>query len=85
MFMLASTWMHGHPGLFVDDDQIVVFVQNRQRNRFRFGLDLFGWWFCDFDFVSRSHRLVGSRGRAAETNKAGVDQLLNARSREFRK
>jgi hypothetical protein len=73
VFTLTRARMNCHAGCFVDDDQIVIFVQNLQRNRFRLRFDLFRWWFCDFDFVSGSDRLVRSRRCATDTNKAGAD------------
>src|SRR6476469_1158407 len=64
--------MHSHPACFVDDDQILVFIQNRQRNCFRLGLDFFGWRFSDFDFISKSHRLVRPHGCTAATTNLNV-------------
>ena len=41
VFAVTRAGMNGQACRFVDDDQIVVFEQNLQWNRFRSGLDFF--------------------------------------------
>src|SRR5262249_41225836 len=77
--------MNCHAGCLVDDDQVVVFVENLQRNRFRPGLDpLRGGW-IHLNLAAGWHKVGSSRGPAIETNESGADQLLDPRARQFRK
>src|SRR5215471_1453563 len=77
--------MNCHAGWLVDDDQVVVFVENLQRNRLRPRLDPLQWRLSHFNLVAGSHKVARSRGRAIKTNETGADQLLNPRARQFRK
>ncbi len=76
--------MHGHAGGFVDGDDVVVFVENLERNRFGFGAD--GRALDDFesDFfaaVKMERAFLG--GVAIDLDEAGHDQFLDASSAEL--
>jgi len=65
--------MNRHAGRLVDDDQIVVFEENLQWNRFRSGFDFFRRRIGEFDLVACSDNVVWPGGRTVETNEAGVN------------
>lgn len=73
VFAVTRARMDCQARWFIDDDEVVVFVEDLQRNRFGCSFDFFRWRLCEFDFISRSHRLVRSRSCATDTNKAGAN------------
>jgi len=84
VFAVTCSRMNRHARRFADDDQIVIFEQSRQWNRFRSGLDFFRSWIRKFNLIACQYKLAGWDGCAVKTNEAGANQLLDARAREFR-
>src|SRR5439155_5377227 len=68
VFAVTGAGMNGHPSRFVDHDEIVVFEQNLQWNRFRSGLDFLRRWISEFNLIACSYNLVWACGCAVETN-----------------
>ncbi len=58
---IARAGMHHHSGRLVDHEQIIVFEQDRERDRFRLRLDLGRRWNFDLNDIIRAHRLTGAR------------------------
>src|SRR5262245_5088698 len=73
VFAVTRSWMNRHASGFVDDDEIGVFEQNLQWNRFRSGLDFFRWRIRELNFIACSYKLVWSGGCSVETNQAGTN------------
>src|SRR5437773_3476566 len=73
VFAVTCSRMNRHASRFVDDDQIVVFEQSLQWNRFRSGLDFFRSWIREFNLIACSYKLVRSDGCAVETNETGAN------------
>ena len=70
---MTGTGMNDEPGRFVDDDEIVVFEENVERNRFRPGVDLFRRRFGDFDLITGSQKLPWPSSGAVEADEADAD------------
>src|SRR5437868_3286694 len=64
VFMMTRTGMNDEPGRLVQDDQIVIFINNVERNRFRTGGDFFGWRFDQSYRVTCSEQISWPRGLA---------------------
>ena len=74
--------MHRHAGGFVDDDEIGVFVDDVERQRF--GLWRCGFWRRESDLVARAGARFVLRmrdRRAVHAELACADQALNAGTR----
>src|SRR5437870_43558 len=72
--------MDDHAGRLVDDDEIAILIDDRQRKRFwsRRRVDRLGD--VDRDFLSRPDRLVRFGGAPAHANVALFDEPLNLRA-----
>src|SRR5437667_11772891 len=81
---MTGTGMNDEPGRFVDDDEIVVFEENVERNRFRPGVDLFRRRFGDFDLITGSQKLPWPSSGAVEAVEADADLLLDSGAGMFR-
>jgi hypothetical protein len=46
---MAGGWMNDDIRRFIENEEIVILVQNIQRNGFRFGLCRLGRWYDDLD------------------------------------
>ena len=58
--------MHDHAGRLVDDDEVAILVEDRQRQRFRLRRRLDGSGTSIAIVLPGLHRLVGLRGRAGD-------------------
>src|SRR5438874_13297492 len=85
VFVVTRARMNRHASMFVNDDQIVVFEQNLQWNRLRFGLDFFWRRISEFNLIACSYNLMWPGDCAVQTNEPRANQLLDTRTREFRK
>jgi len=85
MFALTGARMNCHASRLVDNNEIVVFEENIQRNRLWSDVDLLRRWLDEINLVTGSDNLPWSTGSAVEPNEAAPDQLLKARPRIFRK
>ena len=68
VFVVTRARMNRHASGFVNDDQIVVFEQNLQWNRFRSGLDFFWRRISEFNLIACSYKLMWAGDCAVETN-----------------
>ena len=80
----AGAGMDGHAGGFVDGDDVVVFVEDIERNGFGFGADgrALGDFETDFFAAVKMERAF-LRGVAIDLDEAGHDQFLDAGAAEF--
>ena len=81
----ARASVHDHAGGFVDGDDVVVFVEDLERNRFGFGTDgrAFGDFESDFFAAAKVQRAFLG-GVAIDLDEAGCDQFLDASAAELR-
>src|SRR6516225_6033718 len=82
---IACAGMHGHSRGLVDGDDVFIFVQNFERNRFCLCGDRWALAYRDGDFFAAA-KPHGALFRCAVVyqNKSGVNQLLHASTAEFR-
>ena len=78
---MTSARMNNEAGRFINDDEIVVFEENLQRNRFRLIVDLFGRWFTEVNFIPVADEIARPCGCPVERNESSTDQLLQAHAR----
>jgi len=83
MLPLAGAWMNNQTGRFIDDDEIVVFEKDLQRNRFRLMVDLFDRRLGQFDFIAGADEVPRSRGCAIASDEPCPDQVLESRAGVF--
>ncbi len=77
--------MHHHSGRFVDGHQRVVFIQNAQRDGFRFGPQGSQFGGCNIDRIARPQHARRPHSRAIHQRSSAFDPLLYARPAEFGK
>jgi hypothetical protein len=85
MFALTGARMNRHASRFVDDNEIVIFEENIQRNRLWLDVDLLQRRLDEINLVTGSDNLPWPTGSAVEPNEPAPDQLLKARPGIFRK
>jgi len=73
---MARAWMYDEPGRFIDDDDILVFEQDFERNRLRLIIDLFEQGLGQLDFIAGAHEITSPGCGVVERNKSGANQLL---------
>ncbi len=85
--LIAIAWsgVNDETCRLVEDDQLLVFVKNRQRDRLRFGVIINGWRHVETDHLSETEfcRWLHN-GRAIDRYPAGLDQGLDAAARHLR-
>ena len=72
--------VHHHPARLVDDDEIGVLVENRERDILRFGRCRGGRGNDDGNAIAGLHRQIGTRLAALDAHVALLDQPLYRRS-----
>ncbi len=85
MFALTCAGMNRHASRFVDNDEIVVFEENIQRNRLWSDVDLLQRRLDEINLVTDSDNLPWSTGSSVDPNEPAPNQLLKARPGIFRK
>jgi hypothetical protein len=85
MFALTGARMDRHARRFVDNNEIVIFEQNIQRNRLWPDVDLFRRRLGKINLVTDSDNLPWPTGPPVEPNEPAPDQLLKARPGVLRK
>jgi len=80
----SGAGVNGHAGGFIDDDDVVVFVENVERDGFGLGDDgrALGRFESDF-FCAANVLRAFSCGSAIDEDEAGFDEFLNAGAGEF--
>ena len=73
MFALTGARMNRHAGRFVDNNEIIVFEENIQRNRFWLDVDFFRRRLDEINLVTGSDNLPWSTGSAVEPNEPAPD------------
>jgi hypothetical protein len=85
MFVLTGARMDRHASRFVDNNEIVIFEENIQRNRLWPNVDLLRRRLGKINLVTDSDNLPWSTGPAVKPNEPAPDQLLKARPGVLRK
>ena len=75
--------MHYDSGGLIDDGEVIVFVENLQRNRFRSDGERLGRRNFNFYFFSGFDAMRRLRGDAVDVHSAPGDEFLKARSAEI--
>ena len=74
--------VHHHPRRFVDHDQVVILIEDRQRQRFRLRRRVDQLGHVDGDLLCRFDRLVRLRRLPGDQHVAVLDQALDLRARQ---
>ena len=78
---MTSARMNNEAGRFIDDNEIVIFEKDLERNRFRLIVDLFGRRLTEFNFIAVADEIARSCGCSVERHESSADQLLQSRAR----
>ena len=73
--------MHDQAGRFVQDEKIIVFKKNFERDRFRLIVDLFQRRLAKIDMIAGADEIARPGPFAVAANEATANQLLKARTR----
>ena len=76
--------MNDHPLRLVDDNDIVILINDVQRDIFRFHCRMFGLPFFDPDDISFTKRISRLDCGIVYTDLSGTDQGLNMRTTHIR-
>lgn len=85
VFALTRARVNGEASRFVDNDDVIVFEEDIERNRLRLDVDLLHRWLAEINFVTASNDLPRPGGLLVESDESAADQLLKPRSRIFGK
>ena len=85
MFALTGAGMDRHASRFVDNDEIVVFEENIERNRLWPNVDLLRRRLDEINLVTGSDNLPWPTDSAVKPNESAPDQFLKARPGILRK
>src|SRR5947207_450167 len=72
---LTGPGMNNESGLLVNHDQVVVFVNDLERNRFGHSVDLFRRRLVDFNAIVGANEITRPGGGAVERHEVVSDQL----------
>jgi hypothetical protein len=78
--VMSCRRMDDHPRRLVDDDEVGVLVEDRQRQRFRLGRRLRELRDINDDLLAGLHRLVRLAAAHADPDVTLLDQALNLRA-----
>jgi len=82
--MDAGAGMHYHPGGLIDRDQIVVFIQDAERDVFRFGAQRRRVGGLHLDGVFSTNQVRSPALGTVDAHAPAPNPLLDARPAEFR-
>ncbi len=85
MRLIARAGMNDEAGRLIDDEQIIIFEQQMQRDFLRLRLNLFQRRFDQPNDIAGVNFLSRARLLFLPGNGAGADQILQARARKLRK
>ena len=85
VFALTCTRVNGKASRFIDNDQIIIFEENLERNRLWSDLDLLERRLAEINLVTGSDNLPRARPLLIEPNEPAANQLLKTRPGIFRK
>jgi len=74
---LTGARMNGKSGRFIDNDEIVIFEEYLEWNRFRPDIDLLYWWLPKINFVTAPDNVPRSGNLLVDPDEPAADQLLN--------
>ncbi len=75
--------MHSHTSGLVDGDDVVVFVENIERNGFGFGAEWRTRLDLDLDALACAQAVRTFRGLRIDEHQPGFDQLLDSGASQF--
>ena len=78
---MTSARMNNEPSRLIDDNDVLVFEKNIERNRFRLIVDLFERWLAEVNFIAIADEIARPRGGPVEPHESSTDQLLESRAR----
>src|SRR5215468_6534439 len=73
--------VNDHPRRLVDDDEIAILKEDRQRQRLGAGLRIDWFGHVDGDVLPGFHRLIGFRATSIDADVTVPDKTLDVRSR----
>ncbi len=79
VFALTCARVNGEAGGFIDNDDVIVFEENLERDRLWLDIELLHRWLSQINFVAASDNLSRPGGLLVEPNEPAADQLLKAR------
>jgi len=74
----------GHSGGLIDDDEIVVLVENVERNGFGFGFERQAWFGLDGNAFGTLESLTGLCGVTVDEDEGGIDEFLDTGTGQVR-
>ena len=81
--MMARRGMHDHAGRFVDHDEVIVLVDDLERDLLAGGRDFVGLGDVDLDDVPHRHTIGRIRRFAIETYEVTLDEARRRRAAEI--
>ena len=75
--------VNGHTGGLVDDDEVVVFVEDVERDGFSFSFERCAWFRLNGDALAATEFLARLGRLAIDENEAGIDEFLDAGAGKF--
>ena len=75
---VTSARMYDQTGRFVQDEEIIVFKKNFERDRFRLIIDLFRRRLAKIDMIAGAHEIARPGRFAVTANESAANQLLKA-------
>lgn len=75
---VTSARMYDQTGRFVQDEEIIVFKKNFERDRFRLIVDLFRRRLAKIDKIAGAHEIARPGRFAVTANESAANQLLKA-------
>src|SRR2546428_10872015 len=81
VLFVTGAGMNNQAVRLVDDNEIVVFEKDVERDRFRLIVDLLRRGFGQFDFVAAAHEIARPRRGAIASHESAPDQLLQPGAR----
>src|SRR5712675_172747 len=76
---IAGACMHGHAGRLVDGQDVLVLVENVERNGFGFGAQRRAWPDFDGDVLAASHAMRALGRASIDEHQSPRDKFLYAR------
>jgi len=80
---IPCSGVDGHAGRLVNDDEVVVFVEDLERDGFGFRFERSARLRLDSDTVASFDLLTGLGRLVVDQDEAGINEFLDAGAREF--
>jgi hypothetical protein len=76
--------VNGHASGLVNDDEVVVFVEDVERDGFSFSFERCAWFRLNGDALAATEFLARLGRLSIDLNEAGIDEFLDASAGKFR-